>query len=48
VDDPVYDQINKTLEEYIDEEGEVGCCVDQRALDMFSILMFSCTKVSDR
>lgn len=48
MDDPVYDQINKTLEEYIDEEGAEGCFVDQRALDMYNILMYSCTKVSFR
>ena len=45
LDNEEFDQITKTLEEYIDQEGPENCCVDQRALDMYSILMLSCSKV---
>lgn len=45
LDDEEFDQITKTLEEYIDQEGPENCCVDQQALDMYSILMLSCSKV---
>ena len=48
MDDPVYEHVTKMLEDYIDEEGEEGCCVDQRALDMYSILMFLCRKVGHK
>ena len=45
MDDQEFDRITKTLEEYIAYEGPENYCLDQRTLDMYSILMFSCSKV---
>lgn len=45
INDPDYEDVVEKLEEHIDEDSSEGCCVDQRALDMFSALIFACEKV---
>ena len=43
-DDKAYDTIFDSIEGYLDT-SENNCTVDERALDMYCILMFSCELV---